>query len=68
MTIDSIRLQDAYLCPDCSTVVANANRCVCGNQHGLLSLSAALNRKPVQPSESFAKLAAAVGQLEAALA
>ena len=43
--MDSIRLQDAYLC-ECGMIVANAQRCVCGNEHGLLSLSAVLNRKP----------------------
>lgn len=41
--MDSMRLQDAYLC-ECGMVVANANRCVCGNEHGLLCLSTVLNR------------------------
>jgi hypothetical protein len=65
--MESIRLQDAYLCPDCQTVIANAMRCVCGNQHGLLSLSAALNRSPVGPSEIYGRLASAVDTLETAL-
>ena len=66
--MESIRLQDAYLCPDCTSVGSNAMRCVCcGNQHGLLSLSAALNRQPQEPCEIHGRLAVAVGLLEAAL-
>jgi hypothetical protein len=65
----SIRLQDAYLCSECDQIVPNANCCVCGCKHGLLSLSAALNRESITvPTESFGRLAAAVGQLEAVLA
>jgi hypothetical protein len=46
--MDSIRLQDAYLC-ECGMIGANANRCVCGNQHGLLCLSTVLNRSESCP-------------------
>jgi len=43
--ITVIRLQDAYLC-ECGMITDSAMRCVCGNTHGLLGLSAVLNRAP----------------------
>jgi hypothetical protein len=36
-------LAEAYLC-ECGLIINSANRCACGNEHGLLSLSAALNQ------------------------
>ena len=41
--ITVIRLQDAYLC-ECGMITGSAMQCVCGNTHGLLGLSAVLNR------------------------
>lgn len=64
--MDSIRLQDAYLC-ECGMITANAKRCVCGNEHGLLSLSSALNREPGPVGEGLDRIACAVGTLELAL-
>lgn len=47
-----IRLQDSFLCADCETISDSAIQCPCGSQHGLLSLAAVLDRKPVQSSDA----------------
>jgi hypothetical protein len=65
--MESIRLQDAYLCPDCHCVINCATHCACGNAYGIQCLSSVLNRELPTPPESFGRLAAAVGQLEAVL-
>lgn len=61
--IVSLSLQDAYLC-ECGLISSSAIRCPCGNAHGLLCLSSALNREPVSASESYDRLLAAVSLLE----
>ena len=38
-----LHIQEAYLC-ECGIIGNSANRCACGNEHGLLSLSSALNQ------------------------
>ena len=37
-----LHIQESYLC-ECGIIGNSANRCACGNEHGLLSLSSALN-------------------------
>lgn len=68
--MQSIPLQNCYLCADCSCVGDSANRCLCGSQHGLMSLSAVLNRSAsgVCAEITLANVAKAVDELEAALA
>jgi len=65
---NAIRLQDAFLCPDCQLVIGSSMSCLCGNSQGLLSLSAVLNRTPAPASESLGRMTQAVVLLETALA
>jgi hypothetical protein len=72
--MESIRLQDAYLCPDCHCVINCATHCACGNAYGLQCLSTVLNRE-LEDKELVASspwplygLAKAIGQLESVLA
>jgi hypothetical protein len=57
-------IQEAYLC-ECGIIGNSANRCACGNEHGLLSLSAALNR---QSEPTSAQVQALIDQMDAVLA
>jgi len=65
--VESIRLQDAYLCSDCDTIVACAVRCTCGSEHGLVSVSALLNRPLSSSGANLDRIVNAVALLESAL-
>lgn len=55
--ITVIRLSEAFLCPDCSMIVNNPQRCVCGNELGLMSLQGVLNRVPAERRKNERKRA-----------
>jgi hypothetical protein len=63
----SFALRDAYLC-ECGLVVNSAMQCTCGNTHGLLNLSAVLNRKKPVMAETAAVLAMMSAELREHLA
>ena len=47
MIVNSIRLQDSYLCVNCDLVVDSATYCpLCGEGKSLHSLAKFINRKP----------------------
>ncbi len=58
-----LHIQEAYLC-ECGIIGNSANRCACGNEHGLLPLSSALNR---QSEPTSAQVQALIDQLDAVL-
>jgi hypothetical protein len=57
MNSQAFPLKDAYLCTDCDQVGNCATQCLCGSTHGLLSLSAVLNRRKPVMAETTAILA-----------
>jgi hypothetical protein len=59
-----LHIQEAYLC-ECGIIGNSANRCACGNEHGLLSLSAALNQDRGPTNEQVQSL---IDQMDAVLA
>ena len=63
MTAQFFPLRDAYLCPECDCIGNRATQCVCGNPHGLLCLSAVLNRCD-EPTANPERVRAAIDALE----
>jgi hypothetical protein len=59
-----LHISEAYLC-ECGLIGNSATRCGCGNEHGLLPLSSALNR---QPEPTSAQVQALIEQMDAVLA
>ena len=61
-----LHISTAYLC-ECGLIANSATQCACGNEQGLLSLSAALNHeRPPQPTSAHVQ--ALIEQLDAVLA